>query len=342
MPWYFAAMSIGKDAFISRQVVFENVRRAFGGEYINSGPFWFYIPAVLKFAFPWSILAFLAGRRIRHRPVADTSQVNIKKLQGIFLSLFGFGILFFSLFSGKRHSYILPLYPALSLFLGCYILDRFGALSQYSQGRIRLWFEKVGYFGALLCILVLVGVSLIRAQFFTANPAILILQEFLLANVTRLELVAVGLGSLMVLTQFFDRKPIVRSILATFSFCILCFGVQSLAIGAKGSLKDFDRLAVNISNAVPLDETIFVSRHLREEYFDPAMYYLYAQQKRNVLALLPDTTLEGIATYIVRKEPKKGDFTPLDGYAEVARLALTSDVAKASANEVTVVYKANP
>ena len=126
-PWYALAASQGGDAFLERQIVFENILRLIGGSGITIKPFWFYfthlwgefIPAVVlitaaiiglllkrQFLAPGAIISFFGA--------ADSTESRLAKA-----SLFWLlgGMIFFSIAAGKRQSYLMPLLPAGSILL---------------------------------------------------------------------------------------------------------------------------------------------------------------------------------------------------------------------------------
>lgn len=114
ISWYFLASLQGGWEFFQRQVLDENVFRFFESE--HGGPsrdhaFYYYVPTLFAGMIPWSLFFPLLGYFLYH------SRLHEKKL----LYLFGWfcsGFVFFSLASGKRGNYLLPLYPAAALLLG--------------------------------------------------------------------------------------------------------------------------------------------------------------------------------------------------------------------------------
>ena len=114
ISWYALATWLGGWEFFRRQVLDENVFRFFDSE--QGGPsrdhaFYYYIPTLFVGMFPWSLFIPLAGYFLYR------SRLQEKKLLYLVVWFVG-GFIFFSLASGKRGNYLLPLYPALSILLG--------------------------------------------------------------------------------------------------------------------------------------------------------------------------------------------------------------------------------
>ncbi len=105
--WYLTAANLGGEAFISRQLLFENLHRIIGHQKMNTQPWWFYVPSLLRTIFPWSLLALFI--------VCNKSYRNQLNAYGrLSLIIFCVGIIALSIASGKRHSYPLPLLPFLA------------------------------------------------------------------------------------------------------------------------------------------------------------------------------------------------------------------------------------
>jgi 4-amino-4-deoxy-L-arabinose transferase-like glycosyltransferase len=96
----------------------ENVER-FAGEAFDVGrPLWFYVPAYLAEGLPWSLFLPIAlWRLLRSRERDEASAAR-------FLALWAALVLVvLSLSRGKIDYYLLPLYPAVSLLVGRYLVD---------------------------------------------------------------------------------------------------------------------------------------------------------------------------------------------------------------------------
>ena len=114
--WYLLALIQGGGEFVQRQIFDENIFRFFSSE--QGGPsrehtFLYYLPTLCVGMLPWSLF-FPAVGIFLYR--ARDEWQDKKRLY--LLVWIGVELLFFSLASGKRSNYILPVYPALALLLG--------------------------------------------------------------------------------------------------------------------------------------------------------------------------------------------------------------------------------
>ncbi len=127
--WYVLAISEGGGEFISRQILDENIFRFFASE--QGGPsrdhsFYYYIPTLCAGMLPWSLFFPALICALYHSHSRDDAQ------RRYLIIWCGVELLFFSLASGKRSNYTLPLYPALALLLGVWwqeLIDRAVAFS---------------------------------------------------------------------------------------------------------------------------------------------------------------------------------------------------------------------
>ena len=117
--WYLLAWRVGGQAFLVKHVVQENLGRFVGrGEAGHAHPFWYYGPALLVGLIPWTpVLVVLLRRRSRERDGLDRFA----------LAWFAAVFVFYSLSTGKRSAYVLPLYPPLAIVLGRALADGLGA-----------------------------------------------------------------------------------------------------------------------------------------------------------------------------------------------------------------------
>ena len=114
--WYMLALFQGGGEFFQRQILDENVFRFFASE--KGGPsrehtLLYYVPTLFVGMLPWSLFFPALGLTLYR---ADDLWREKKQLY--LLLWVGAEFLFFTLASGKRSNYILPLYPALALLCG--------------------------------------------------------------------------------------------------------------------------------------------------------------------------------------------------------------------------------
>ena len=113
--WYLLAVWQGGTEFFRRQILDENVFRFLDSD--QGGPsrdhaFYYYVPALCAGMFPWSLF-FPALGHFLYR-----SRAELRDKKFLYLVVWSVtGLVFFSLASGKRTNYILPLYPAVALLL---------------------------------------------------------------------------------------------------------------------------------------------------------------------------------------------------------------------------------
>ena len=125
LVWYWAAYQRGGEPFLARQIFFENIQRIVGGDHVNNESWWFYLPSLLRTTFPWGVLLVVAGViRVRMGRSRWLDQFSHRAYCAPIVTLV-FGIFLLSLSSGKRHSYMLPLYPCVAIQLAFVIAQGF-------------------------------------------------------------------------------------------------------------------------------------------------------------------------------------------------------------------------
>ncbi|MBI2360401.1 MAG: glycosyltransferase family 39 protein, partial [Deltaproteobacteria bacterium] len=150
VSWYGIALGIGGEDFFRRQILQENLQRFFvygEGGTGHQKPFYYYVPYLFLAGLPWSVfLPFLFLDYFKGRAFAADHSLYLILWAGLIL-------LFFSLSSGKRWVYLLPLYPALSLLIAQWLTqpahwERMANLGLQSVGWLFLLigFALVGLF----------------------------------------------------------------------------------------------------------------------------------------------------------------------------------------------------
>ncbi|MGE0820685.1 MAG: ArnT family glycosyltransferase [Candidatus Binatia bacterium] len=156
ISWYLAAWWLGGWEFFHRQILDENVFRFFESE--HGGPsrdhaFYYYIPTLFVGMLPWSLFFPLVGYFLyKSRPLES-------KLVYLVIWFLG-GFLFFSLASGKRGNYLLPLYPAIALLLGVWWQELCDGSFRFSP----LVKQIVRGLALLLCFVLTVMVGVLLAH----------------------------------------------------------------------------------------------------------------------------------------------------------------------------------
>jgi len=111
--WYLLALNQAGWEFFHNQILNENIYRFFDSE--QGGPsrdhaWYYYGPALCAGMFPWSLF-FPALIHFLYRSRQELRDPKLRYLLVWFLT----SMVFFTLASGKRTNYILPLYPAVAL-----------------------------------------------------------------------------------------------------------------------------------------------------------------------------------------------------------------------------------
>jgi len=116
--WYVLAIVFGGDAFVKKQLLFENLDRFVGvedGGVNQSHPFYYYVQGIATGFAPWSIfLVPLAISLYRARGTIGGQPVRF------LLLCFAVVFAFYSAAAGKRTVYILSLYPLMAILLGAW------------------------------------------------------------------------------------------------------------------------------------------------------------------------------------------------------------------------------
>lgn len=310
-PYYVGAalLSPGSGAdnsFLARQVLFENLARLFGGEDIESGPLWFYVPSFLRLAFPWSLIflywIWQALISSRHRAQLFSWPARLGAIW------FGVGFVLFSLAAGKRHSYLVPLLPGMALTVSFFLTDLYYRGGQRFQLRIERWGRNIRTF----TIVLIVGLSalLLCAHFLQVRRLDrLYTIEFL---VQHWQWFGIVVGLVFVLLKSAKLE------LRTTGFFGLYFLLVIIGLGAKAELKQFKPCAEEILRAVG-NQTLVVVKEPREEHFDPIFFYLNKEVSVREIPLSEDgrsgedrTNLRSHQFLFARKQRLKDSFADAD------------------------------
>jgi len=148
LGWYGLAISRGGEGFVNRQLLSENVGRFFGGSG-HSHPVYYYLGYLFSLAIPWCLFyPFMFWDWVKERGMNDDDDTRFLQVW------FGVMLLFFSLSSGKRAVYLLPIYPALALLLARW------SPRQVSFDVFRTWFLRVVAGIAAISALIMLFVAL--------------------------------------------------------------------------------------------------------------------------------------------------------------------------------------
>jgi 4-amino-4-deoxy-L-arabinose transferase-like glycosyltransferase len=117
LVWIALAAALAPSGFVGEAVGENVVERFFRGTDHARSPFFYLVDFPGSFL-PWSLawpFAAWTGRAAFKRSAGATRARAVRFL----VAFVGAGLLFFSLSKGKRDAYLLPLYPAAALLVGC-------------------------------------------------------------------------------------------------------------------------------------------------------------------------------------------------------------------------------
>ena len=129
LGWYGPAVARHGIAYVRETIVHQQIER-YARSFVHQGPWYQYFGDFMAGFLPWSlfvpgalVLAWLAWRSMRAdlrqaRAAADGSSAGTPAPFLFPLCWFVSGFVFFSLSTGKRAAYLLPLYPAAAMLVG--------------------------------------------------------------------------------------------------------------------------------------------------------------------------------------------------------------------------------
>ena len=295
ISWYVIASWIGGWEFFRRQVLDENVFRFFDNE--HGGPsrdhaFYYYIPTLFAGMFPWSLFFPLVCYSLYR------SHLREKRLLYLvvwFLSGFGF----FSLASGKRGNYLLPLYPAVAVLLGVWWQELVDGSLQFSP--VVKQIARVVAF--VICVGLVLMVALLTAHGLGADLEHLISPFLHPRDVTNLPLVAESLQR-----QF----PVV-----VIWLIMLVFAVGWYVWGIRHSewMYIFAALTIATSSSLYFTKALFHPLLAQERTYKPFMLGVRSTVKNAPLYFYNGVYDYGAIFYAARRIPVyKGDLAdfPVD------------------------------
>jgi 4-amino-4-deoxy-L-arabinose transferase-like glycosyltransferase len=209
--WYLAAIAVGGQAFIHKQILGENFYRLFHHRGFHEGhghPFYYEEGALIAAFMPWSPVAAAAVAQWLRRP--RRLDPRFSYLLVWFLTV----LIFYNLPQSKRGVYLLALYPALSTIVALFISD---AISQRESiaGWVRWLSRGAGVFfitagiGALIALMLLhlypASILWALSQFGILLPPLIgglkaaAREHFILTLLIPVAATAIGLGLLVTL-----------------------------------------------------------------------------------------------------------------------------------------------
>ena len=228
LAWYLPAVMKGGIGYLQVTLLRHTVDRYVTG-WSHAAPFYFYCLALPLDFLPWSF--FLPGAVA----YGYSKEMTVKKKEFLFLLLWCVVIfVFFSLSEGKRHLYLLPLYPAAALLVGN-LLDDFMhfPMEQFK----RAWVSMPLY---ALAGLALVGSAAVPAGVSLSFPA------YLSYSVpVALALLAGGLAILILNRQKQWRTSLIILIAMTTAGFLYDFRVASSLVNPDKSVRPISEEAAS-------------------------------------------------------------------------------------------------
>jgi hypothetical protein len=194
------------------------------------------------------------------------------------------GFLFFSISSGKRASYLLPLLAPLTAVCTHAIATILRKQSLPAIITINRWLHsyRIGYislFGAILvgALLFITDSRFLMSIKSTFIKEILLLHKGYLLSIPIIACLLVWWGTHTLLdnSTFFAKNSVQnRLYVLGIGSWIGLVGLFFLGTTVKNDLKGFAAQAATINQHVPAEAALYVIRKYRQEYFDPILYYL--------------------------------------------------------------------
>jgi 4-amino-4-deoxy-L-arabinose transferase-like glycosyltransferase len=277
LGWYLLAIQEGGQSFLWRQLLFENLERITGNERMNSEPFWYYVPEFFRVFAPWSfiVLGLLVWTWWEESRTIRVPTIRNPESSGFFMMFFG--IAFFSLISGKRSSYLLPLLPVFAasttFFLWNVLLRRKRLVTKFLTAlRVVVW----GVLVVALLFLLVVRLAVLFPELGSVHWELA--RWWIVGWQNRLTawllLFLVCGGAVL----FFNRREWLLQTLFV-SLGVLFF--LQIGLGLKGQYKGFELFSESIksvSGKSP-EAPVVAIRGVFDEYMDPVLYYLGREAK---------------------------------------------------------------
>lgn len=273
--WYLSASLLGGTPFLERHF-FENVSRLSGGEHITGRPWWYYVASWLRSAFPWSTLFAIFSIPLLLKPRSIGREE--RSTRALFLWAL-VGTLLLSLSSGKRHSYLLPLYVPMAAATSLCLFSWWSSLA----GRCRVQLSRLSR--TLLTALAVIALALFAAIEVSASAAFgadPVLQGVSIWLREERWLLFAGLSPLLILLSCYavsirgllPYQPQSMLLMLLSVLSTLVFFSVGVIKGVKAELKGFERFAAEVEQLIPASQTITAIRGPYDELLDPLLYYI--------------------------------------------------------------------
>lgn len=323
LPWYFAAYIRGQSAFVERQLLFENIKRFFGGEGISEKDSLFYLPHLITQGAPWSILFFLylfflCREAYRKKTVLQNRFLPSEhaRAKAIVLNLLAFGVLLtlLTFAAGKRRAYLLLLLPSMALILSIRFASTYerlqregklGAILKRIKRETLIWgfiIWCIGIFPGLVYYFIgqeeariLDSVIPRSSQFFFG------LQFALIRGGAAFVIIFFSLAlSCLLLWMLGHRKKNLSMLggsILLFCYLTVIFYTQ-VFLTLKGHTHTYKRFALRLATTVPPQTVVTLVKTDLDESFDGLFFYF----KRHMPLLDPRQEIKKKGVYLARRE----------------------------------------
>jgi 4-amino-4-deoxy-L-arabinose transferase-like glycosyltransferase len=288
LPWYIAAVFQGGDGFVSRQFIYENLRRFSGGAGISKRPFGFYIPALFSHCGPWSVPFFImlaSFIRLKERRVFSEKDSATWFAIRAGILWFVIPFVFLNIAAGKHFAYLSPLLPGMCMAVAVWCTH---VVSWPATSKI---LEKL--------LPVIVGVAVVLAPIVIAfAPSLALLNKGASLAFLSIPEALDGYGALfMVLHTLFgglaiylvftrsQRRGVFNQYappLIMAALVLICID-QRLARAIRGVTHSYNEFAATLSRHVSPDTRVNLVLATgtdkllgvgRDDSFDPILYYM--------------------------------------------------------------------
>lgn len=155
-PWYFMMYQLHGSDFINTFLGFHNVTRFTSPEHPSGVLWYYYLPVLIIGFFPWSAVLL---QSVYKTLFGQCSQFKALLFFNIWAATV---FLFFSISQTKLVSYILPMFPALSIIVGWYI-DHLWSQQRHYAKRQYAWSVLLGLLTILFSIGSFLGIQALPA-----------------------------------------------------------------------------------------------------------------------------------------------------------------------------------
>jgi hypothetical protein len=290
LPWYLLATLVGEGPFIQRQILFENFYRFTGGAGVNTKPLWFYLQHFWTQAAPWSFV-FIFFLTLFRWPREDSSRGFAMRSACVWILV---SLLFLSVSSGKRRAYLLPVLPAMALYIAaCFSivweqrLWRREIFSSYTRFSLSLLWLIPVLITLGLCVVGISGVTFLRSCsscVVTMQSIPLVLQSHGILLFIESSILSV-LSCVLLLKAFRHRNltHFAGGVIALAALYNCVLGPSLLAV--KGYAHSYQAFAEQTSELLEGGQQLVAIKDSRNEVFDSFFFHLNKSVK-----ILPESS----------------------------------------------------